>query len=412
MTDELQPPLREVVAQARAEVMGALDAEADAQSRAKALLTLRRRARRRMAGLGVAVAAAAALVVWVLRTTPPPPLTWVADRAVQRGEYLRAPDGTGARVRFSDGSDLRLEPATRLQLLELSSDGATVRMLEGSATLAVRHRGAHTQWLVEAGPYRVHLTGTQVRVAWSEAGEALEVTLDEGRIEVEGPGVTGALAMREGQRLRAHAASGSVQLEPIDAAPDASAAEVAPNAPLDAGQAPGPGVAPLDAGRAGNPSAGPTSPVRPSTRGGWARLATEGRFDDIVAEADSKGLNGRSGQDLLALADAARYVGRPALAQRALTQTRTSEPGTPIAATAAFRLGQIVEVTNPAEAFDWYTRSVREAPTSPFFGDALGRRLVLARQLRRTDLPALAREYLQRVPAGPWVGLAHEVLGE
>ena len=102
----------------------------------------------------LAVAAAVAFVFW-----PQDPL----------GVQLRGENGevefVDARevervMDFSDGSEVRVRPDSRLRLLGVTPNGAQVALERGSAHVSVVHQ-QKTKWVFSAGPYRVHVIGTQ-----------------------------------------------------------------------------------------------------------------------------------------------------------------------------------------------------------------------------------------------------------
>ena len=75
-----------------------------------------------------------------------------------------------------------------------------------------------------------------------------------------------------------------------------------------------------------------------------------GQLDRILAEAERAGvkatLDRASGEDLLALADAARYRRRMELAREALLAARRRFPDSPRSLDAAFRLGRVEEASD------------------------------------------------------------------
>ncbi len=96
-------------------------------------------------------------------------------------------------------------------------------------------------------------------------------------------------------------------------------------------------------------SSAPTSrPVAPSTpRATWAKAVELGRYDDIVREATSLGIDNvtktASLDDLVALSEAARYSGHGDVANQALGAVRSRFPESAPAHTATFLLGRMAE---------------------------------------------------------------------
>ena len=142
-----------------------------------------------------------------------------------------------------------------------------------------------------------------------------------------------------------------------------------------------------------------------------------GQWDRVLAEVDRAGvkqtLAHASSEDLLALADAARYRRRTGLARAALLAERDRFPGSPPPWTPRFcsavceesRQGEI------GEAVRWYDTYLAGAPTGTYASEALGRKMIATKGLRgAAAAESLAREYLRRFPAGPYAGAARELL--
>lgn len=111
--------------------------------------------------------------------------------------------GAQGTVSFSDGTQVALDAQTRIHIEPLRfGAGASIALDEGSANLAVVHRaGAH--WTVNAGPFRVEVTGTRFRVAWSRAEQAVSVSVTEGEVHVSGGSLGQTAVLRAGQSLHA-----------------------------------------------------------------------------------------------------------------------------------------------------------------------------------------------------------------
>lgn len=135
----------------------------------------------------------------------------------------------------------------------------------------------------------------------------------------------------------------------------------------------------------------------------------------MVAEAEAIGIDTVLGSsslaDVGALADAARFVGKGAIASRALHMIRTRFPGTARAASAAFVLGRSAEDSGQsASALSWYDTYLAEAPGGALAPEALGRRMLALRRMGNTAAAKHAAEvYLQRFPHGPYSGVAREM---
>jgi hypothetical protein len=148
----------------------------------------------------------------------------------------------------------------------------------------------------------------------------------------------------------------------------------------------------------------------------WGARVVAGEGRAVLADAEALGLdatlNRASGPDLAALADAARYAGRAALAMQALEELRRRFPGTPQAQAAAFLLGREADDRGDTRAgLSWYRRYRAEAPSGPYASEALGREMLAIERLQLLpQAQALAGEYLRRFPNGTYLLRARALL--
>jgi hypothetical protein len=148
----------------------------------------------------------------------------------------------------------------------------------------------------------------------------------------------------------------------------------------------------------------------------WTKRVAAGDFDGVLDEAELRGLDAvlqhAAADDVVALADAARYRGRQPLAKRALEVLRIRFGSSPAAHAAAFLLGRMAEAGDPGGAIGWYDRYLAESPAGNYSAEALGRKMqLLHRAGGRGQARAVAQQYLRRFPQGPYVALAREILG-
>jgi hypothetical protein len=381
------------------------------RARALAAFTARRRpAARRLAALAAAalVAVAVALLAW-----PPPPLRCTLDGVAARaGAYVHAPPGgTGATVRCSDGSVVAFAAGSSGRLAAIDARGARVLVESGVAAVRVAHRPG-ARWSFEAGPFAIAVLGTVFDVAWSAASQTLEVDLREGAVSVRGPLSPGGIELRAGQRLVARATDGTLR---IDAAA-APAPETVPTPPAAPDT-----TAPGTAAPAPPPPAPPPSLPRraappPPRAERWPERVAAGDFRGVLADAEARGLDAVLAQaplaDLAALADAARYAGRGAVARRALLAQRDRFAASAEARAAAFLLGRLADDGgSPAEARSWYDRYLVEAPAGAVAAEALGRKMMALHRAGDPAAPAVAAAYLRRHPDGPHAAAAREIAG-
>jgi len=335
-------------------------------------------------------------------------------------------------VQFSDGSELRAEAGTRLRIDETRSNGARVLVERGTTTASVTH-AERSSWQFVAGPFLVHVIGTRLTLGWDPVKEEIDLFLHEGAVEVEGPLARGRFAVRAGQRFRASLADGTIRVEnhatqagttasldPSAKAPTAvAAAEPAANAAAAHAADGAPGkAAHAKPALAPTPASASVASVAAEPHGeSWPLLVRHGQFQAVVNAAQSRGfdscLASCSAADIRALAEAARYAGQSALAERSLRALRQRFSGTSESAAAAFLLGRISETRGQtAEADRWYQSYLQEAPRGQFAADALAGRMRAVSALKgAASARPLASEYLQKYPDGVQAPAARKIGG-
>src|SRR5262249_19530181 len=122
--------------------------------------------------------------------------------------YVEAGPG-GAVARFSEGTRIALAPGARGRVDAATAHGAHLSLEAGHARFDVVHRPG-AQWIVDAGPFTVTVTGTAFDLSW--AGAELPIAMDPGSVTVRGPPAPEGLALRAGQRLVADTQRASVSL--------------------------------------------------------------------------------------------------------------------------------------------------------------------------------------------------------
>jgi ferric-dicitrate binding protein FerR (iron transport regulator) len=325
--------------------------------------------------------------------------------SVLEGGYLRESGHTGMNVLFSEGSRMVLTPGARSRLRVVDRDSAHVNIERGEASFEVVHKD-NRRWLVDAGPFVVTVTGTVFTVSWDPISEELDLRLREGSVLVSGPVSAGEIALRAGQRLVANLAK--VQTMITEDMPEQATVE-----PPAASSVP-----------ATAPGLGPPAPAHVASTTAklagdhqWGRKLARGQWERILAEAGRIGIETTLGEassdDLVALANAARYRHRFDLARSALLAERRRFPGSPRALEAIFLLGRVEESRDAGveQAMSWYDEYLARAPTGPLAGEALGRKMTLTDKLKGPARSrSLAEEYLRRFPKGNYAGSARELL--
>lgn len=136
--------------------------------------------------------------------------------AFEEGSGAPAGRAGAATMRFKDGSEVALAAGARGKLAGVTDRGARVVLTEGEARVKVAHR-PDGEWVIDAGPFSIRVTGTVLDVGWSSAEEALTVRVLEGSVTVRGPLGPGAVALAAGQRLTARAREGSFEVRAVEA---------------------------------------------------------------------------------------------------------------------------------------------------------------------------------------------------
>ncbi|HEY3494441.1 MAG TPA: FecR domain-containing protein [Polyangiaceae bacterium] len=363
--------------------------------------------------LGLVLAAAAALLLAVGLATYRRPLGYHVEGATSfDSNYLGAPADKPAEVRFDDGSLIRADPGTRLRIEESYADGARVLLERGTTVAHVTHART-TRWRFVAGPFAVHVTGTRFTLNWEPVTEEVELTLHEGSVELEGPLAAGRIAVRAGQRVRASLPKRSLHVESVSPPIAAQAAKSEPAPLAEPEPAPAENTAPVTPGPAPGPKPGT---AQEDHRAAWPELVRQGRFPEVVEAARARGieatLSSSNAGDLRALADAARYAGEAALAERALLMLRQRFAGSRDGVAAAFLIGRTKENARDLAAADrWYETYLAEARGGELAADALAGRMRVAGPLRgEAAARTLALEYLNRYPRGVHAGRAKKIV--
>jgi len=315
--------------------------------------------------------------------------------AMPAGEWIATSSATAEERKFDDGSSLRLETESAARVQFLQTKGGLVHLDRGAVKLKVHHRDGST-WRVAAGPYEVEAIGTEFVVDWvSGRDKPLRVSVTEGTVAVRGP------AFRGTRFVSAH------QMVEVATAVTDSAAPAAPAEPTPVS------VDSLSP-EADEAAADEVLPSTPHARNekSWRELEAAGKYADAVKAAQHRGLSSiyqsGAGDDLLALARAARFAGRMDVSRDALMACRARFAGSPQAAMSAFLLGRSA---SGAQAAEWFSTYLKEQPGGALAREALGR-LLEAYQASgdRVAARAAAERYLKSYPDGPHATLAREAL--
>jgi TolA-binding protein len=339
-------------------------------------------------------AAALGIALWVTSGTQTITFEVAGGSVAEDGRVIGA---EATKIVFSDGSEATLGRGAEAQVDKLTEHGAEVVLKRGSMRVSIAKK-AQAAWTVAAGPYDVQVTGTAFDVTWSNQAQTFDLRMQSGAVIVTGPLALSGIPLRAGQHMFGGVKEGRLTVEGGSSAP--AAAPVVGLEPAAAAATPVPN-APALAARAGNePHA-------------WTRQVAQGKFNAVLAEAEQRGLDRTLGsgslEELAALADAARYAGRGAIAKRVLLAERQRFPSSAPARDAAFFLGRIAEDSGGG-AIEWYERYVSESPRGPYASQAFGRKMMLLyKQRGAAAAEPVAQEYLKRFPNGPYAAAARKI---
>lgn len=341
---------------------------------------------------GAALAAAAVLAfLWIPRGAPSSPLSVAVRGREGAGADFVSARAADQAVDFSDGSEVVVRKGSQLRVSAVTPDGAFATLERGSAHVSVVHR-EKTKWVFTAGPYRVHVVGTRFELSWNPDTTGLQVQMEDGAVEVEGPGLTRQRVAGTGRlELFAENTDETAASEPASARP--------PSRPR---AKPAPAAVAPPAHAQGAPT--------------WRYLAETGDAAGAVAAAEQAGFSSLAGSlvqhDVLLLGDAAREARKPARAIEAYQAVRERFPGSPAAIDAALRIGKMFSEDNHDDvtAAKWFERAYREGPNGALAGEAMGRWLLALSAGDRSAARGVAADYLRRFPNGPEAAAARELL--
>jgi ferric-dicitrate binding protein FerR (iron transport regulator) len=340
-------------------------------------------------------------------------------------------EARNAVVDFSDGSRVEMLKGSTSQIEISGNHAARTRLRAGDMEVSVHH-AQDTDYRFLAGPYEVRVVGTKFHLSWQPETGLFSVEMHEGRVRVVGPGALDrAVSAGEtfsisssGMALASNpAATPAAPQERAIAAVQASeprAKRTPQHASLDEAQSAPPSAAVANA--SGNATtegeARVSAALGKAELLGWPALVAKGRFAEVVSAAEAVGteraLHERNGADLSALAHAAHYTGRTALAVSAWTTLRERFSGQKSARQAAFFLGRVYDQQGrAADALRWLNAYLAEASGDVYASEALGRKLAVVQKLQGPSAARpVAQDYLTRFPKGAYAQTARALLAD
>ena len=374
------------------------------------LLPKRRVAERRWrAGWPLATFAvvAAAVAVLVARDFTRPLSYSLEGAQVSDHGIIEPGPAAEAKLHFSDGTELSLSSGAKAVVRHVDDRGARVALTQGVAHVDVLHR-AQSRWVFDAGPFVIAVTGTAFTFGWIDAEQRLDVRMERGSVEVQGPLTEGSLTIRAGQHLTVRVRERETVIRDADAEAAAPGPTLPNPPPVETTGA----LAPEVTGPGRPPVTSRDTAECKATSSNWAALLARGNSTSVLQQAERHGidccLTTSSSSDLVALADAARYARRDDLARRALLAQRRRFVGSAAAKDAAFLLGQLEETGGrTASALEWFDTYLSENPRGDYASQALGRTMILVQRTRGDEAARpFASQYRARFPDGEYAAAA------
>jgi hypothetical protein len=254
----------------------------------------------------------------------------------------------------------------------------------------------------------VRVVGTRFSVDWRRASETLKVSVSEGRVRVFGGDLgSEGIALDAGASLERHHGA-PVVAQPTTPAP----AEALPERSGLDGE-------PASESSAQAPTAPSTLKAEPTSGSGqsWLGFASKGKYREALQAAEKQGFSelctALPENDLVTLANSARFSGNSARAHQALNALRQRFAGRPGGELAALYLARTAEDLDkkPAEAVRWLRVFLAESPHGDLAAGA--RANLMGLLLRSGDTEGargVARDYLRYHPTGPHAAEARALL--
>ena len=341
--------------------------------------------------------------------------------------WLVASSTASESMAFADGSNIRLSPGSAARVLQTAPHSVRVLVENGRADVRVTH-ARNTEWLLEAGPYMVRVTGTQFAISWEASTERFKLSLKRGSVLVTGPMIEEGKIVRQGERIAASVREKRIEITATgskeNGADDASGRRNAMGG--DFSDAAGELTSRItevprkSSGkhRAASEGAAMKFPGGSQKEMSWSNLCRKGEFREVVRQAETRGVQTviQSGtlDELMALGEATRLTRNRAISADVYLAVRKRFGNTAQAGAAAFYLGKMAFDQQHAfgTAAMWLNTYLNESPRGTFSRDALGK--LMEAQHRSGETVAASRnaqKYLEQYPDGAHADIARKILG-
>lgn len=302
---------------------------------------------------------------------------------------------TKQRIELSDRSVIEVDQQSALTVVENSANTIVLELAQGIAHFEITPGGPRT-WTIDAGIASVEVLGTQFTV--SRSPDEVEVTVQRGLVRVRSHRIEGgSLQLGPGQDIAVRSAPNRIQEDLALQRPAQSVPDTEIEHPVEQPNQ--------------SPSATKTPPqaaVPVQTKTSWKQLAQKRQFSEAYAVLGSQGFqretsSAHSLEELLSLADVARYSGHHRDAVRPLERAIADYPGERRAAVAAFTLGRLeADILNrQGKAVAAFRRCLELGPPRALQEDTYFR--LAKAHAQRGEIAAArraARQYIERFPNG------------
>lgn len=372
--------------------------------------------------LAAAILTAAGIFAFLSLSSPAPKVPSNLDLPSQ---WLMTSAKKSESMGFADGSRIVLSPRSAARVIQIAPHSVRVLVENGQAHVRVTH-AKKTSWLLEAGPYTVHVTGTQFTILWDASAAHFGLNLEKGSVVVTGPMLEDGKRIRSGERIAAWVKDKRIEIsgdETVSLSANLKHNDTTKNVEPGRIKVPKPALvspSPSKSKRRGHPVARPKKLDEPKVKPySWMQLCDRGEFRQVVVQAQHRGLHevNQNGllRDLMALGEAARLTRKTIIAIDAYRAVRTRFTQSPERSNAAFYLGKMAFDQRHAygSAATWLDTYLKEAPGGAFAKGALGK--LIEAQTKSGDSKEARKNatlYLHRYPQGPHAGIANSVIGE
>ncbi|MGC4070867.1 MAG: FecR family protein [Polyangiaceae bacterium] len=169
----------------------------------------------RVAAIGLLCSTVLAVGLYWQRSTERSLLSYrIENGSIGADQTIVANGAQSPRMRFSDGTEIKLQPNTTARVRYLSDRGAALALEAGQLHAEIVH-SSHSEWRFDAGPYVIQVTGTVFDVSWEPDPDRFELKLQHGSVTVHAPISNGPIPVRAGQWLTIRSRSNEITIRDL-----------------------------------------------------------------------------------------------------------------------------------------------------------------------------------------------------